>query len=162
MRPKMLQMIDNRSVLEINWKRGATGWVVLDDRAHFSEDSSSAGSSNFSFRKASTTKKTCLDGKSSLEEKSIAGRRITQDVPTICFELSPAATRNWQAETRPKTFEFEITSTSCTTSDIHADIAEWGRKDGGLVDGLICLGEQISVTNISRVRELYFTRSPTF
>lgn len=146
-------MIDKRSVLEIVCKTKEAGSSVLDDCNHFADVSPTLDRLTSTSGKVSAAVKTGFDGSNNGNENSIAGRRITQGASAILSVWSSVMIQDWRVKTWAKIFE--TAKTPWTSWKEHA---KSGRDDDGCVNNFIPRAEQIYDTNISRVRESYFTK----
>lgn len=103
-------MIDNQSILKIDFKTEAKGCVVLDDKACLADDSSTAGSSISgssitAFCNVSASMELGYEDSNNGKECSLAERRITQGDFTIVSVRPSAAMQDRRAKIQTKIFK---------------------------------------------------------
>lgn len=156
MRCTKSQVIDNWSILDTDWKTDANRRVILNDRARSEVDSSTSGSSKFTFCKWSVTIETGVDGNSKSEENSIAGRHTTQSASMVLSVWQFKKVLYYQAKTWVKLFKIETAVMSCASPEKHVKLEH---EISSEFDDFISRAEPIFVTKTSQVWESYFIKT---
>lgn len=158
--PTKSQIIFKRSVVEIGCNANATGYVALYERTRITEDSPTSGFSTSTTRQASKARKGGVSVRRSAKKDPTVSKQITGRTSANWSPSFSVVPHGWRAKERTRLSEVEdVTGTSNYSSDERADTAASDFEEAYCSENLTPQSEQSSVTNISRERKPYLTRT---